>query len=222
MNQANTNDSAFDTLEIRVYRALESYSNVHRGSGHHSIVTTHLYEKSREIVLGHFGLNPKDHTVVFATSRAAAAMMARQNGAKFRLIASADIGLHLGVSALAIEKRLLGKLTPIQTGGGAARLVSPGSVIWARGVEKHEAGTPAIINVIAFASALTILKNDPDVKFTPNNGEPENATKLLFEDDLADFRGESLLTELKKRLVGRRVNVPSMAGDTPSFSSSRA
>lgn len=42
---------AFAKLEKGIYAALETYSNVHRGSGHNSLVSTHLYEQAREIVL---------------------------------------------------------------------------------------------------------------------------------------------------------------------------
>ena len=42
---------AFADLERGVHAALETYSNVHRGSGHNSLASTHLYEKAREIVL---------------------------------------------------------------------------------------------------------------------------------------------------------------------------
>jgi hypothetical protein len=35
--------SAFAELETGIQAALETYSNVHRGSGHNSLVTTYLY-----------------------------------------------------------------------------------------------------------------------------------------------------------------------------------
>ena len=47
--------TAFDVLEGAVHAALESYSNVHRGSGHHSLVSTHLFEQARRITLDHLG-----------------------------------------------------------------------------------------------------------------------------------------------------------------------
>jgi hypothetical protein len=43
----------FAELERSVYAALETYSNVHRGSGHYSMVSTRLYEEARNIVLDH-------------------------------------------------------------------------------------------------------------------------------------------------------------------------
>ncbi|MDZ7605609.1 MAG: hypothetical protein U5K79_08480 [Cyclobacteriaceae bacterium] len=44
----NTSANPFEVLERGVYAALETYSNVHRGSGHFSMVTTHLLERARE------------------------------------------------------------------------------------------------------------------------------------------------------------------------------
>ncbi len=58
-------------LEQAVYTALETYSNVHRGSGHFSMVSTHLYEQARRIVLEYLGLNKNDYTVIFCSPRRA-------------------------------------------------------------------------------------------------------------------------------------------------------
>jgi len=44
-------EEALSELEKSVYTLLETYSNVHRGSGHNSIVTSRLYDQAREIVL---------------------------------------------------------------------------------------------------------------------------------------------------------------------------
>ena len=41
-------NEAFVELERGVRAALETYSNVHRGSGHNSLTSTHLYEQARE------------------------------------------------------------------------------------------------------------------------------------------------------------------------------
>ena len=74
-------------------------------------------------------------------------------------MSSQDIGLPLGVRALAVERKALPGGVPFQTGGGTARLVSPGWVIWAKAPDKFEAGTPAIVNVIAFAKALRLIQH---------------------------------------------------------------
>ena len=60
---------AFAELESGVQAALETYSNVHRGSGHNSLVSTHLYEQAREIVLEYLDLDPDRYVVIFCTSR---------------------------------------------------------------------------------------------------------------------------------------------------------
>ena len=65
---------AFTELERGVHAALETYSNVHRGSGHNSMVTTHLFEKAREIVLEYLGLNKGKYVVIFCTPRRAEAL----------------------------------------------------------------------------------------------------------------------------------------------------
>jgi hypothetical protein len=41
----------------------------------------------------------------------------------------------------------------LEAGGGTARLVAPGWVIWARAPDKFEAGTPAIVNDFVKAAA---------------------------------------------------------------------
>ena len=57
--------------ERGVHAALETYSNVHRGSGHNSMVSTHLFEQARDIVLEYLGLNKDKYVVIFCTPRRA-------------------------------------------------------------------------------------------------------------------------------------------------------
>lgn len=57
----------FPELEQGVHAALETYSNVHRGSGHNSIVSTHLYEQARKIVLEYLGLGGDRYVAIFCT-----------------------------------------------------------------------------------------------------------------------------------------------------------
>ena len=146
-NQAmppNAVEAAVAELEASVALAIETYSNVHRGSGHHSQVSTHLYEQARAIVLEHLGLSADTHVVIFATPRSADALVARLEPASIRSLSSRDVGLPLGVRALAVERRALPKGPPVLTGGGTARLVGPDWVMWARTPDRFEAGTPAI------------------------------------------------------------------------------
>jgi hypothetical protein len=117
---------AFAELGRRVQAVLETYSNVHRGSGHNSLVTTRLFEQARELVLEYLGLRADTHAVVFSTPRRADALSLRVGAGRCVCLSSEDIGLPLGVRALAIPRRALPKDIPLETGGGTARLVAPG------------------------------------------------------------------------------------------------
>ncbi len=44
---------------------MEWYSNIHRGTGFKSLISTHYFEQAREIVAQFFNLDPKDHLVIF-------------------------------------------------------------------------------------------------------------------------------------------------------------
>ena len=92
---------AFAELEHGVQAVLETYSNVHRGSGQASMVSTHLFEQAREIVLESLGLNKDKYTVIFCTPRRAELLKARINPKRFQCLSSLDIGLPVGVSVLA-------------------------------------------------------------------------------------------------------------------------
>ena len=116
--------AAFDALEQGVYAALETYSNVHRGSGHHSMVSTYLFEQARGIVLEHLGLSAGKYVVIFGTPRTADTLAARLEPGRYLTASSRDVGLPLGVRALAVERRALPKGPPVLTGGGTARLVA--------------------------------------------------------------------------------------------------
>ena len=86
-------------------------------------------------------------------------LAARLDPGRYVTASSRDIGLPLGVRALAVERSALPKGPPILTGGGTARLVGADWVMWAKAPDRFEAGTPAIINVIAFAKALRLTRH---------------------------------------------------------------
>jgi selenocysteine lyase/cysteine desulfurase len=130
-------------------------------------------------------------------------------------VSSQDIGLPLGVRALAIDMKALPKGTPFQTGGGTARLVYPCWVIWAKAPDKFEAGTPAIVNVIAFAKALQLLRQYGNDAFRGETAEKQAPTDILCRDDLNKYSGRELLGELRQTLIGRNVRVPTAEGDKP-------
>ena len=62
---------AFAELERGLHPALETYSKVHRGSGHHLMVSTHLFEQARDMVLEYLELNKDKYVVIFCTPRRA-------------------------------------------------------------------------------------------------------------------------------------------------------
>lgn len=218
---------AFAELRNSVYAALETYSNVHRGSGHNSIVSTHLYELAREIILEYLGLDQDKYLVIFSTRRRAEILQAQLKPDCYRSLSSQDIGLPFGVRALAIERQALPKGIPFQAGGGTARLVSPGWVVWAKAPDKLEAGTPAIVNVIAFARALQLIRhfgggtfqNLSTTKTTSveklADDEQSVASRILYCDALEQYTGRELLDELRKTLVGRGLRVPTAEGIRP-------
>ena len=186
----NDRSAALAELARGVQTVLETYSNVHRGSGHNSLVTTQLYEQARDIVLEYLKLNSDKYTVVFCTPRRAELLMARLKPKSYHSLSSADIGLPLGLRALAVERRALPGGVPFQTGGGTARLVSPGWVIWAKTPDKFEAGTPAIVNVIALAKALRLIQHFGRDAFQIRDAEKSMAAEILYRDQLEQYSGE--------------------------------
>ncbi len=197
---------AWAELERSVHAALETYSNVHRGSGHSSLVSTRLYDRAREIVLEHLGLQARDHVVVFATPRRAQRLAALLPPGRWRGLSSADIGLPLGVRALAIESRALPPGAPLESGGGTARLVAADWVVWAQPPDRFEAGTPSIVNVLAFARGLEIVRQRPtrSGRHRRSLSRPTRSGRSV---------GRELLRALRQTLIGRDLCVPVLAGD---------
>lgn len=128
---------AFEELKRSVHAALETYSNVHRGSGHHAMATTRLYEHARTVVLRHLGLEGS-HEVVFCSPAASDAFLAQLEPADVQCLSSDDLGLPLGVRALAIRRPALKGLVSFPAGGGTARLVGPDWVVWAKAPGRFE------------------------------------------------------------------------------------
>jgi selenocysteine lyase/cysteine desulfurase len=202
----------FVKLKESAYSALETYSNIHRGSGHKSMISTYLYEKARDIVLDYLGLKKSRYTVIFCTRRRAEKLMGVINQENYKISTSGDLGLSLGVWALAVKRSALPGGEPFQSGGGTTRLVASDWIVWAKSPDKYEAGTPSIINVIIFARALQlagrygadVFKPDKEIIFTPE--------QILYNDKLASFYGIELLQELRKTEVGRNIEVPTAGG----------
>lgn len=206
-------DGALAELERGVYAALETYSNVHRGSGHYSMVSTHLYEQAREIVLEYLGLDKRSYLVIFCTPRGATILTKQLEPGNYQMVSCTDIGLSLGVRALAVKRKALPEGAPFQSGGGTTKLISREWVIWADAPDKFEAGTPAVINVIAFAKALSMVKQSGKGLFTGFTAEKLTAGEILYHDDLENYSGLELLDKLRQNLIGSSVLVPTTEGD---------
>ncbi|HSO85917.1 MAG TPA: aminotransferase class V-fold PLP-dependent enzyme [Draconibacterium sp.] len=204
---------AYSVLEKSVHAALENYSNVHRGSGHFSMVTTHLFEQAREIVLEYLALSKRKFTVIFCTPLSASKLIAQLDTENYRILSSHDYGLPFGVKALTIRKKALPKEVPYQTGGGTARLMALDWIVWEKAPDRFEAGTPAIINIIAFARALRLIKQSGGDIFLNPAPENKTAAEILHSDELEKYSGKELLDELRKTLIGRGVQVPTTSGE---------
>jgi selenocysteine lyase/cysteine desulfurase len=211
----NRTPEAIAELERSVHTALDTYSNVHRGSGHNSMVSTYLYEKARNIVLHYLGLNSSRYVVIFCTSRRAEILKSQIKSSRYKCISSQDIGLPLGVTAMAVRRRALPRGIPFQSGGGTTRLISQDWVIWARAPEKFEAGTPAIINVIAFARTLQLSEHFGKDSFRNETSEKLDISDILYHDELENYSGDQLLDELRKTIIGREISVPTTEGIRP-------
>jgi selenocysteine lyase/cysteine desulfurase len=211
----NRKPEAIAELEKSIYTALETYSNVHRGSGHNSMVSTYLYEKARTIVLQYLGLKKSKYVVIFCTSRRAKILKSLIKSSRYKCISSQVTGLPLGVTAIAVRKNALPGSTPFETGGGTTRLISRDWVIWARAPEKFEAGTPAIINVIAFARALQLSEYFGKDIFQDEAAEKQSVADILYHDELENYAGTQLLENLRKTIIGRGIGVPTKEGISP-------
>jgi selenocysteine lyase/cysteine desulfurase len=205
---------SFPKLEETAYLALQMYSNVHRGAGHNSLVSTRLFDQSRDVVLDYLDLPRRDFEVIFANLQRVKALTRLVGKGACQVITSQEIGLPMGVCAVAIRKEKLPKGIPYETGGGTVRVVSEDHVLWAGPPDRYEAGTPAILNIIIFARALQLHKQNPKV-FTQKEGDLKKLLSLIKNPAPAGMRGESLLAWLKPRLVGRNVLVPTEMGKIP-------
>lgn len=204
--------SAFNQLEEAILAALKTYSNVHRGSGYNSQVSTHLYEQARDIVLEYMGLKKNSYVVVFCSPRRAKIFTRSINPKNFRLLSSKDLGLAIGVRAIALRRRAIPKGEPVESGGGTTKLTAREWIIWADAPDRFEAGTPAIINVIAFAKALLIIQEFGSDIFKEKSSSTLSAKEILFEDTLVNLEGPELLKELRNTLVGKKVSIPTSEG----------
>ncbi|MFP4060974.1 MAG: aminotransferase class V-fold PLP-dependent enzyme [Bacteroidales bacterium] len=209
---SQVNNDPFTRLANSIYRVLETYSNVHRGSGHKSVITTKLFEDARKVVLDYLGLNSDRYSVIFSTPRYGKLLGESLKQEQYEKISTHELGIPIGVTALAIQKRYLPRIPFLHTGGGTTRLMATDWVLWANGHEKFEPGTPAVVNIIAFATALMISKIQGSHVFKDNYRDFSNACGNVFTDQLEKYQGDKLLKKLKETLIGANIHVPTMTG----------
>jgi len=209
----NQSESIFSQLKQGILIALQTYSNVHRGSGHNSLVTTRLYEKAREIVLEYLKLDKGKYVVIFCTPRRVEAITRRMKPGCYHVVSSEDIGLPLGIRALAARRSSLPGSIPFLSGGGTARLVSRNWIVRANAPDRYEAGTPAIINIIAFAIALQLIRIHGRDGFLQVDRKTVQVDELLNRDEIDDLSGKELLEQLIEKTIGRTQLVPTVEGE---------
>ncbi|MFW9941311.1 MAG: aminotransferase class V-fold PLP-dependent enzyme [Candidatus Thorarchaeota archaeon] len=219
---------AINKLEKAIYGALETYSNVHRGTGHNSLITTELYEEARSDILDFLNLNKNKYTVVFCSPRRFEIFKTQLGSSEYHSLSSKEYDLPLGVRAIAVKKKTLRKCSVIYTGGGMIKHVTSNYVIWADIPNRFEAGTPNILNIIGFAAFIQFVKNINDGFKIHLPQLKESIHEILYEDELKKFSGIELLYKLQKLLIGRNFKVPTATGmknfinldnaaSTPSF-----
>ncbi|NVO20707.1 MAG: aminotransferase class V-fold PLP-dependent enzyme [Bacteroidetes bacterium] len=208
-------ENAFPELEKGVLAALETYSNVHRGSGHFSMVSTHLYEQAREIVLDYLKLDKSSYVVIFSSPASSASLLNQMPDGSFRILRSSEIGLPIGIHALAVKRNALPQGIPLFSGGGTTRLISTSWVLWAGSPDKFEAGTPSILNIICFARALKMIGVSEAGLFNEHREETLLAKEIIYHDALESYSGKELLDCLKQTISGKGILVPTMEGSSP-------
>ncbi|UCF99632.1 MAG: aminotransferase class V-fold PLP-dependent enzyme [Spirochaetaceae bacterium] len=203
-------------LENKIYLALQRYANVHRGAGQHAQISTRLYDKAREVVLDYLGLEGREYCAIFGTRR----MLSRLNRSILSTesvyrVFSNDLGLPLGIGALAFRKSSLPVGVPDQRGGGTVNLVSRNHVIWKNAPERFEAGTPNIIGVVILAAALQLIRRYGDIDVFRQKDAPSSARSILYTGETDGETGLELLEKLRLSAIGRGSAVPTSAGFLP-------
>ena len=96
-----------------------------------------------------------------------------------------------------------------------AKMVSPGFVLWSDAPQRFEAGTPAVINAIAFAIGLILRHHHGDDCFRPQESAMLPVKEILHQDELSGYSGSQLISELCNQLIGRDLQVPTAEGEKP-------
>jgi selenocysteine lyase/cysteine desulfurase len=202
-------------FEDKVFSALETYSNIHRGSGHNAEVTERLYKEAGETVLNYLELDHRKYTVIFCSPRRADMLCNQMVPGSYRVLSSADVGLPVGLRAVAAKKRSLPVVLPFLNGGGTARLLAADWVVRAGVPGRYEAGTPAIISVIAFAEAIRVKQTEGKDADYPNPDQAHSSENVLSADEFNGLSGRELLNRLRESVVGHNHLVGNAEGAKP-------
>lgn len=218
-NQSGSSDKEKDALSIieeSAFSALNYYSNVHRGSGHKSLISTHLFERARKIVLDYFELNSEKYWVIFCSARGFQKLSRYLNSQSYLQISANALQLSIDVTALAIEKEKMPEEIPFFGGGGTTRLMAAEWYLNSKIPERFEPGTPAIISVIAFARALQLKKQLKKDYCIEKRNKDFSADDILYRDNFSNLSGADLLKKLRETIVGYKTKVPA-ANNNPEF-----
>jgi selenocysteine lyase/cysteine desulfurase len=87
-------------------------------------------------------------------------------------------------------------------------------VVWAKAPGRFEAGTPAVVNAIAFARGLELTERLGQDCFRAAQASAE-AVRIPPDDPLENLRGRELLAGLKAVRIGLGLRVPTAEGLSP-------
>ncbi|MBI2418408.1 MAG: aminotransferase class V-fold PLP-dependent enzyme, partial [Ignavibacteriales bacterium] len=209
----NDANPVFAELQLGIYSALETYANVHRGSGFNSVVTTDLFEQARVKILEHLGLSQQDYLVIFSAPAVGEYLTNQLEPGSWQCLSSADLDLPLGVRVIVVKKDKVHQRIQFKTGGGTARLISPDWVVWAKLPERFEPGTPAIINILSFVKALQLKGKYGNDAFNSYNNY--TAHSVLHLHEFEQLSGRELLNVFRETCIGNHHEVPTVEGMQP-------
>ncbi len=209
------NPHPFALLEAGIRTSLETYSNVHRGSGVFARVSEHLLEQSRHLLLEYLECGATTHEALFCAPRRAENLKSRLSAGSWKEVTSAELGLPLGIVGLAVQKTALPAGLPPETGGGTARLMGPDWVVWNRNADRFEAGTPPLVAVFTLVRALRLATQYGKDCFQPSLTAGASVDDILYRDAFEAFHGADLLEHLRTTRIGREVKVPTVKGMQP-------
>lgn len=194
---------------------LPYYSNVHRGNGQLSQVSTALYEQARTVVLKVLNLDAQKFTVIFASAWHADLLTAQLAADDYRVTSSQSLGLPFGLRAVAVRRGSLPRGAPSVSGGGTVKMVSPDVVIWEDAPERFEAGTPAVLHAVALARGLQLAHTRQEVLKPVLKPGRVTARQILYDDPLLNLEGRELLERLRDLFHANVAYVPVEHGEAP-------